>query len=90
MQGIYPIFAEGNIISLLLPGPKCRGGGVANSSCTTHECLHVYMYMVYLYFRRQFETVPAYMMSQRWLRTRAYLTMPVKDATRIENLLSQL
>ena len=72
--------------------PSAGGGGGANSRCITHECLDVYMYMVYMYMyvRRQFEAVPAYVMSQRRLRTRTFLTMPVKDAPRIENLLSQL
>ena len=37
-----------------------------------------------------FEAVPFYVMSQPWLRTRAFLTMPVKAAPRIENLLSLL
>ena len=77
-------------ISSLFPGPKGRGGGGVNSRCITHECLHVYMYMVYMYFRWQFQAVPAYMMSQRWLRTRVFLTMPVKDAPRIKNLITIL
>ena len=42
-------------------------GGGSNSKYITYKCLHVYMHMVYLYFRRQFEAVPAYVMSQRWL-----------------------
>ena len=75
VHGIYPSFAKGK--------------GV-NSRTITHECLHVYMYMVYMYFRRQFEAVPAYVMSQRWLRTPVFVTMPVKGAPRIKNLLSQL
>ena len=44
----------------------------------------MYMCMVYLYFRRQFEAVLAYVMSQRWLGTQAFLTMPVKEAPRFE------
>ena len=56
--GHIPALQRETSISLLCPGPKCRGE--ANSRCITHECLHVYMYMVYMYFRRQFEAVPAY------------------------------
>ena len=37
-----------------------------------------------------FEAVPSYVMSQRGLRPRAFLIMPVKDAPRIEDLLSLL
>ena len=85
VQGIYPIFAEGNLDIFAIPRSQVQGGG-ANSRCIIHECLHVLMYMIYiyLYFRWQFESFPAYVMSQRWLRTRTFVTMPVEDAPRIK------
>ena len=42
MQGIYPIFAEGNVNIFDIPGPKCREEGAANSRCITHECVRVH------------------------------------------------
>ena len=42
-------------ISLLFPDPKCGGGG--GCKCIRHGCLHVYMYKVYMYFRRRFEGI---------------------------------
>ena len=83
MQGIYPSFAEENVNIFVIP----QGGGGVDSSRIAHECLQVYM--VHMYFRWQFEEIPAYMMSQRWLRTGAFLTVLVKDAPRIENSFSQ-
>ena len=56
VQGIYSTLQRETSISLLFPGPKSRGD--ANS--IKHECLHVHMHMVYIYFRRQFEAVPAH------------------------------
>ena len=35
------------------------GGGGANGMCITHERLHVYMYMVYMYFRRKIWSSPS-------------------------------
>ena len=68
------------------PVPSAERGGGVWVKITDVKHMNVYMYMVFMYFGCQFEAVPAYVMSQWWLRTRAFLTM--KDAPRIENLLS--
>ena len=86
VQGIYPSLAKVNVNIFVIPRSQVQGGDV-NSSCITHEYLRVYMYMVYMYFRRHFEAVPAYVMSQRRLRTQAFLKLTAKDAPRIENKL---
>ena len=54
-------FAGGNVNIFVIAQSKKHGG--ANS--IKHQCLHVYMDMFYMYFRRQFErrqfeAVPAY------------------------------
>ena len=74
-------------MSLLFPGPKCRDGmqitvayhiDVNVCTCIWSVCIS----------GGKYEAVPAYVMSQRWLRTRAFLTMPVKDAPRTENFIT--
>ena len=87
MQGIYPTLQRETSVSLLFP-VQSSGGVGANS--IKHECLHVYMYtyMVYMYFRRQFEAVPAYT-DVTTVAQNTSMKMPVKDAPRID-LLSQL
>ena len=49
-------FADGNVNIFVISRSKVQGD--ANS--IKHECSHVYMYMVYMYFRRKIEAVPAY------------------------------
>ena len=88
VQSIYPSFSEGNVNIFVSPRSQVQGVQIAGAQ-------HINVYMCTCKWSTcipcgKFEAVPAYGMSQRWLRTRAFLTRPVNDAPRIENFLSQL
>ena len=88
VQGIYSSFAEGNVNIFVIPRSQVQGVKISVAQ-------HINVYMCTCKWstcipRGKFEAVPAYGMSQRWLRTRAFLNMPVNDAPKIENFLSQL
>ena len=78
VQGIYPSFAEGNVNIFVIPRSQVQGGGVQKAGekhMNIYMCTGTWSTCI---SGGKFEAVPAYVMSQRWLRTRVFLTMPVR------------